>query len=48
LLADVVGLAAFSIRHRQSIEAENLLLRRQLALYQERGFGRGASMRQLG
>lgn len=37
LLADVVGLAAFSIRFKRSIEAENLLLRRQLALYQERG-----------
>jgi hypothetical protein len=48
LLADVVGLAVFSIRLRRSIEAENLLQRRQLALYQEMGFGRGASMRQLG
>jgi transposase InsO family protein len=37
LLADVVGLALLSIRPRRSIEAENLVLRRQLSLYKERG-----------
>ena len=37
LLADLVGLALLSIRPRRSIEAENLLLRRQLSLYEERG-----------
>jgi DNA-binding XRE family transcriptional regulator len=37
LLADLVGLIALSIRPRRSIEAENLFLRRQLALYKERG-----------
>src|SRR4030095_8308300 len=37
LVADLLGLAALSIRSRQSIEAENLVLRRQLALFKERG-----------
>ena len=37
LLADLVGLALLAIRPRRSIEAENLVLRRQLALYKERG-----------
>jgi hypothetical protein len=37
LLADLVGLAVLAIRPRRSIEAENLVLRRQLALYKERG-----------
>jgi transposase len=36
LLADLVGLALLAIRPRRSIEAENLVLRRQLALYKER------------
>ena len=37
LLADVVGLLAFPFRLRRSLEAENLFLRRQLALDKERG-----------
>jgi len=37
LVADLVSLATLAIRPRQSIEAENLVLRRQLALYKERG-----------
>jgi transposase InsO family protein len=37
LLADLVGLARLAIRPRQAIAAENLVLRRQLALYKERG-----------
>jgi hypothetical protein len=37
LLADVAGLLALSVRPRQTIEAENLILRRQLALFKERG-----------
>ena len=37
LLADLVGLVVLAIRPRRSIEAENLVLRRQLALYKERG-----------
>jgi hypothetical protein len=37
LLADLVGLIALSVRPRRSIEAENLLLRRELALFKERG-----------
>jgi putative transposase len=36
LLADLVGLVAFSFRPTRSMEAENLFLRRQLALYRER------------
>ena len=36
-LADLLGLVALSIRPRRSLEAENLFLRRQLALYKERG-----------
>ena len=37
LLADVVGLAVLAVRPRRSLEAENLVLRRQLALFKERG-----------
>ena len=37
LLADLAGLVVLSLRPRRSVEAENLFLRRQLALYQERG-----------
>jgi putative transposase len=37
LLGDSTALLALPIRPRRSIEAENLFLRRQLALYQERG-----------
>src|ERR1700694_3188414 len=37
LLADLVALAVLSLKPRRSIEAENLFLRRELALYQERG-----------
>jgi putative transposase len=37
LLADLAGLVVLSLRARRSVEAENLFLRRQLALYQERG-----------
>lgn len=36
-LADLFGLVPHSIRPRLSLEAENLFLRRQLALYKERG-----------
>jgi len=36
LLSDLVGLVALSVSGRRSTEAEILLLRRQLALYQER------------
>jgi putative transposase len=37
LLADAVGLAFLSVRPRQSLEAEDLVLHRQLALFKERG-----------
>jgi len=37
LLTDLVGLFVLSVRPRRSVEAENLFLRRELALYQERG-----------
>ena len=37
VLADLVGLVALSIRPWRSVEAENLVLRRQLALFKERG-----------
>ncbi|MCJ7591702.1 MAG: hypothetical protein MUO51_10165, partial [Woeseiaceae bacterium] len=37
LLADLGGLVVLSLRPRRSVEAENLFLRRQLALFQERG-----------
>ena len=37
LLADLAGLVVLSLRPRRSVEAENLFLRRQLALQQERG-----------
>ena len=36
-LVDLLGLVALSIRPHRSLEAENLFLRRQLALYKERG-----------
>jgi putative transposase len=37
LLADFFSLALVSIRPKLAVEAENLILRRQLALYKERG-----------
>jgi len=37
LLADRAGLVVLSLRRRRTVEAENLFLRRQLALHQERG-----------
>jgi transposase InsO family protein len=37
LLADLFGLVALMMRPRRSVAAENLVLRRQLALFQERG-----------
>ena len=37
LLADLIGLLVLTARSRRSIEAENLVLRRQLALFKERG-----------
>jgi hypothetical protein len=37
LLADLAGLVVLAVRPRRSVEAENLFLRRQLALYRERG-----------
>jgi hypothetical protein len=37
LLADLAGLVVLSLRPRPAMEAENLFLRRQLALHQERG-----------
>jgi hypothetical protein len=37
LLADLAGLVVLSLRPRQSVAAEDLFLRRQLSLYQERG-----------
>ena len=37
LLADLAGLVVLSLRPRRSVEAENLCLRRELALCQERG-----------
>jgi putative transposase len=37
LLGDVIGLLALTVRPQRSIEAENLVLRRQLALFKERG-----------
>ena len=37
LLADLAGLVVLALRSRRSVEAENLFLRRQFALYQERG-----------
>jgi putative transposase len=37
LLADLIGLLMLAVRPRRSIEAENLVLRRQLALFKERG-----------
>ena len=37
VLADLVGLAALAFKPQRSLEAENLVLRRQLAFYKERG-----------
>jgi hypothetical protein len=37
LLADLAGLVVLSLRSRRSVESENLFLRREVALYQERG-----------
>src|SRR6516164_1654561 len=37
LLADLIGLLILTARSRRSIQAENLVLRRQLALFKERG-----------
>src|SRR5437667_4303264 len=37
LVADLLGLLVLAVRPRRSIEAENLVLRRQLALFKERG-----------
>jgi hypothetical protein len=37
LLANLAGLVVLSLRPRPAMEAENLFLRRQLALHQERG-----------
>src|SRR5438128_2457834 len=36
LLADLIGFAVLSLRSRDSLAAENLFLRRQLALFRER------------
>jgi len=36
-LVDLAGLAVLALRPRRSVAAENLFLRRQLALYQDRG-----------
>ena len=36
-VADLIGVALLALRPRRSVEAENLVLRRQLALYKERG-----------
>ena len=36
LFADVVTLAGFAVTSRSQLAAENLFLRKQLALYQER------------
>jgi putative transposase len=37
LLAELAGLVVLALRRRRTVEAENRFLRRQLALYQERG-----------
>src|SRR5215831_10652929 len=37
LLAGLIGLLVLTVRSRRSIQAENLVLRRQLALFKERG-----------
>jgi hypothetical protein len=36
-LADLAGLVVLSLKPRRSVEADNLFLRRQLAMFQERG-----------
>ena len=40
LLADVVAMTVLVLRSRRSLEAENLVLRRQLGLFKERGMTR--------
>jgi hypothetical protein len=47
-LTDLLRLIALSVRPGYSLEAENLFLRRQLALYKERGIKPDASMPRLG
>jgi len=37
LLADLIALTAFAFRRRRATAAEILVLRRQIALYKERG-----------
>src|SRR5437773_735273 len=37
MLADLIGFAVLSLRPKDSLVAENLFLRRQLALFKERG-----------
>src|SRR5436309_2596524 len=37
LFADLIGLLTLTLRPRRSVEAENLVLHRQLALFKERG-----------
>src|SRR2546426_8739680 len=37
LVADLIGLLVLTVRPRRSLEAEHLVLRRQLALFKERG-----------
>ena len=37
LLTDLIALAAFTFRQRRAVAAEILVLRRQIALYRERG-----------
>src|SRR5258708_30503194 len=37
LLTDLIALAAFTFRQRRAVAAEILVLRRQIALYKERG-----------
>src|SRR5206468_6206106 len=37
VVADLIGLLVLTVRSRRSIQAENLVLRRQLALFKERG-----------
>jgi putative transposase len=37
ILADLIGFAALSLRPRSALVAENFFLRRQLALFKERG-----------
>ena len=48
LLADLLRLLALSVRRGRSLEAENLFLRRQLALYKERASSPDGSVPPLG